>query len=78
MHNYILRSLINRDVALLHASTECFNDVSSVVDEDCRMAPMSKHLVFAPIAERLAKTNIFLKSRGMCQDEIAGERHRSD
>ena len=57
VHHHIFASVVNGDVALLHASAECLDDVSCIIDENCRMAPVSKHLVRPPITERLAKAN---------------------
>ena len=57
VYDDVLGAVVNGDVALLHASSKCLDDVSRIIHENCCMAPVRENLIRPPITNCLAEPN---------------------
>jgi hypothetical protein len=57
MHDHVLSSGVQGNIVLLHASAECLDDISGLVDEICRVAPMRENFVRPPVTDSLAESD---------------------
>jgi len=57
VHDYVLSSGVSGNITLLHAPVECLDDISRLVDENCRVAPMRENSVWPPVTDCLAESD---------------------
>jgi hypothetical protein len=75
MYDMIFSLSIDRNVALLNATAQSFDNVTFLIDENGGMIPASEYFVRTPITERFAKTNHAASPAGAVgKDEVAGAR----